>query len=54
MNNPAETRTPDLSYLLSYARPADPSHTFDPESDRCWYCDCRPGGMWAPLPCEGR
>jgi hypothetical protein len=32
-----------------------PSHwmmtTFDGEGIRCDNCDCRSGGLWAPLPC---
>lgn len=44
--------TPDLSHLLTYRSDAHPSHYFDPEFDRCAYCDCRPGGRWAPLPCD--
>jgi len=31
-----------------------PSHLFAGEDGRCVYCDCRPFGRWAPLPCEGR
>jgi hypothetical protein len=27
------------------------THAFDPEEDRCWYCDCRPWGVWAKYPC---
>ena len=28
------------------------SHGFD--GGRCWACDCRPGGVWAWLPCGTR
>lgn len=27
------------------------THSFDPEEHRCWYCDCRPWGVWAQYPC---
>jgi len=32
-------------------QPSHPSHQWGPE--RCWLCDCRPYGKWAPLPCDG-
>jgi hypothetical protein len=28
------------------------THSFDPENDRCVYCDCRPWGVWAQYPCN--
>ena len=28
----------------------DQSHYFGPE-DRCMWCDCRPWGAWAQIPC---
>jgi hypothetical protein len=35
-------------------RPAHPSHQWGSDEDgRCWACDCRPYGKWAPLPCDG-
>ena len=33
-------------------KPAHPSHQFGGEEGRCWSCDCRPFGRWAPEPCN--
>jgi len=29
-----------------------PSHDFTGIDGRCFWCDCRPYGRWAPHPCE--
>ena len=31
-----------------------PSHDFNGEDGRCFFCDCRPFGRHAPHPCDGR
>jgi hypothetical protein len=29
----------------------DNGHVYDPKTDRCMYCECRPWGDWAQEPC---